>query len=89
MTRQEFTRFVETTVEEVISLAERKCGKKLPRSYVCRWLGRSQPLITENVIEYIVQRVFVDEDHIYPCVDFGVGDLFEDGTLLLVGSVAG
>jgi hypothetical protein len=89
MTREEFTRFVETTVEEVISLAERKCGKELPRSYVFRWLGRSQPLITENVIEYIVQRVFVDEDHVYACVDFGVGDLLEDGTLLLVGSVAG
>jgi hypothetical protein len=89
MTREEFTRFVEKTVEEVICLAERKCGKELPRSYVFRWLGRSQPLITANVIEYIVQRVFVDEDHIYPCVDIGVGDLLEDGTLLIVGSVAG
>ena len=89
MTREEFTRFVEKTVEEIICLAERKCDKALPRSFVFRWLGHSQPLVTANAIEYIVQRVFVDEDHIYPCVDIGVGDLLEDGTLLIVGSVAG
>jgi hypothetical protein len=89
MTREEFTRFVEDTIEEVISLAEQKCGKALPRSYAFRWLGRSQPLITENVVEHIVQRVFVDDEHIYPCVDIGVGDLLDDASLLIVGSVAG
>lgn len=36
-----------------------------------------------------MERVFVDEDHIYPCVDIGVGDLLEDGSLLIVASVAG
>ena len=30
----------------------------------------------------------MDEDHIYPCVDIGVGDI-EDGSLLIIGSVAG
>lgn len=89
MTREEFTHFVEKTIEEVICLAEHKCGKALPRSYAFKWLGRSQPLIIENAIEHIVQRVFVDEDHISPCVDIGVGDLLEDGSLLIVGNVFG
>jgi hypothetical protein len=33
--------------------------------------------------------VFVDEQRIYPCVDLGVADLLDDGSLLIVGSVAG
>jgi hypothetical protein len=36
-----------------------------------------------------VQRVFVDAEHIYPCVDIGVGDLQNDSSLLIIGSVAG
>jgi len=89
MTRDEFLRFTEQTIEDVIRLAEQKCGKAFPRVYVFRWLGRAQPLITENVVESIVQRVFLDEEHIYPCVDIGVGDLLDDGSPLIVGSVAG
>lgn len=89
MTREEFTHFVETTIEGVICLAEQKCGKTLPRRFAFRWLGLSQPLITENPVAHIVERVFVDEDRIYPCVDIGVGDLLEDGSPLIVASVAG
>jgi hypothetical protein len=90
MTREEFGKFVEKTLDEVIRIAEGKCGKALPRKYSFRWLGRSHPLVEEeNVVEHIVQRVFVDEEHIYPCVDLGVADLLEDGSLLLVGNVAG
>jgi hypothetical protein len=40
-------------------------------------------------VKHIVQRVFLDEEHIYPRVDMGVGDLLEDGSVLIVGSVAG
>lgn len=89
MTREDFTHFVEKTIEEVICLAEQKCGNALPRSFAFRWLGHSQTLVTEGAVEHIVRRVFVDEDHIYPCVDIGVGDVLEDGSLLIVGSVAG
>jgi hypothetical protein len=89
MKREEFAAFVESTVEEVISLAEEKCGKTLQRKYAFRWLGRSHPTVSDNVVEHIVERVFVDEEHVYPCVDIGVGDILEDGSLLIVGSVAG
>ena len=66
-----------------------KCGETLPRKYSFRWLGRSHPVVEQNVVEHIVERVFVDEEHIYPCVDLGVADLLEDGSLLIVGNVAG
>jgi hypothetical protein len=89
MKRQEFAAFVERTIEEVICLAEEKSGKTIQRKYAFRWLGRSHPTVTDNAIEHIVERVFVDEEHIYPCVDIGVGDILEDGSLLIIGNVAG
>jgi len=45
--------------------------------------------VIENIVEHVVSRVFVDDEHIFPCVDIGVGDVLEDGTLLIVGNVAG
>ncbi len=89
MNREDFTAFVARTLDDVIQLAEEKCGKELPRKIAFRWLGRSYPVVSENIVEHIVERVFVDEEHIFPCVDIGVGDILEDGTLLIVGSVAG
>src|SRR5690348_1238163 len=67
MTREEFASFVEQTIEEVIHLAEEKGNRELPRHIAFQWLGRSSPYVTENIVEQVVQRVFVDEDHIYPC----------------------
>ncbi len=89
MKRDDFAAFVRHTIEEVTRLAEEKSGKQLERKFAFRWLGRSQPVVTDNIVEHIVCRVFVDEEHIYPCVDIGVGDILEDSTVLLIGSVAG
>jgi hypothetical protein len=89
MNREDFTAFAARTLEDVIQLAEMQCGKQLSRKLALQWLGRSQPLVTENVVEHIVDRVFVDEEHIYPCIDIGVGDVLDDGTLLIVGNIAG
>jgi hypothetical protein len=81
--------FTARALEDIVVLAEEKCGKTLPRKLAFRWLGRYHSLVTENIAECIVQRVYVDEEHIYPCVDIGVGDLLDDGSLLVVASVAG
>ena len=89
MNREDFTAFVARTLEDVIQLAEKQCGKELSRRLAFQWLGRSQPLVTENVVEQIVDRVFVDDEHIYPCVDVGVGDVLDDGTLLIIANIAG
>ena len=89
MNREDFAAFVARTLDDVIQLAEEKCGTELSRKIAFRWLGRSHPVVRDNIVEHIVERVFVDEEHIYPCVDIGVGDVLDDGTLLVVGSVAG
>ncbi|SRR6185437_2800700 len=87
-TKDEFTLFVEHALEEVIRFAERYTGKTLSRKIAFRWLGQHE-VIREGIIETIVNRVFVDEDHIYPCVDIGVGYLSSDGDPVIVASVAG
>ena len=90
MNRENFVAFVSRTLNEVTALAEEKSGEVLSsRKTAFQWLGRSQPVVTENIVAHIVDRVFLDPQHIYPCVDIGVGDVLDDGTLLLVGSVAG
>jgi hypothetical protein len=89
MNRETFAAFVARTLDDVIQLAEEKCGKELSRKIAFRWLGPSHPVVSENIVEHIVERVFMDEEHIYPCVDIGVGDTLDDGTLLIVGTVAG
>ena len=62
MNREEFTAFVAGTIEDLIQLAEAKCGEKLSRKIAFRWLGGSHPVVTEHIIEHIVDRVFVDEE---------------------------
>jgi hypothetical protein len=89
MTREEFSTVVSTALEDAIQFAEEEAGRKLPRTFAFQWLGRTNPRLTENIIEEIVKRVFIDEGHIYPCVDMGVADLLHDGSLLIIGSVAG
>lgn len=86
MNREEFSAFVSTALEDVAQFAEEKAGQKLPRRFAFQWLGRSDPRITENIVEQIVTRVFIDEDHFYTC-NLTVVDLLEDGILLIVGDV--
>jgi hypothetical protein len=88
MNREEFSTFVSTALEEVVEFAEEKAGQKLPRKFALQWLDPSNPRITENIVEHIVERVFIDEKHIYPDVDLGICDQLEDGSLLIVGNVA-
>jgi len=89
MTRAEFTKFVEDTLEDVIRIAEERSGKRLPRAIAFQWLFSKDELLRLGIVAAIVDRVYIDENAIYPCVDIGVGDLLEDGTPLIVASVAG
>ena len=89
MNREGFEAFVTKMIEEVIELAEGKAGRKLSRRIAFQWLGNDKPRVIEGIVACIVERVFIDDEHIYPCVDIGIGDLLEDGTLLIVGNVAG
>lgn len=90
MTREEFKQFVERTLEEVVQLAEKQTGKILSRKIAFHWFAReSDPIITKDIAEYITQRIYIDENHIYPIVDIGVADVLDDGTVLIEAIIAG
>lgn len=89
MNRYEFKTFVDQTLENVISFAEEKAGQKLSRQFCFYWLGHETETTCQDISESIAQRVYVDERHIYPCVDIGVVDILEDGTLMISASIAG
>jgi hypothetical protein len=86
MNREKFSAFVSKAIEDVVQYAEEKAGQKLPRTVAFQWFDRSDPRITENIVEHIVKRMFIEEEHIYTC-RLGVVDLLEDGSLLIAGSV--
>jgi hypothetical protein len=89
MTRDQFKNFVADALEDVIGLAEARTGKPLPRTIAFQWIGAKNAQIYAGIVDAIVDRVFVSEGAIYPCVDMGVGDLLDDGTPLIVASIAG
>src|SRR5262245_28451301 len=87
MTQDEFTSFTARTIENVIKAAEAKCGHTLSREIRFQWLGHHP--IDGNVVEELVSKVFVDSDHIYPCVDVGVAAIDRAGKTLLIANIAG
>jgi hypothetical protein len=89
MKREPFLEFVSQVIQEVIVLAEQQTGRMLPRRVAFQWLGKNHPRVTRDIPEYIAQRVYAYAEHICPCVDIGVGDMLEDGSLLIVANVAG
>ena len=89
MTRDEFKKFVESTLEELIRFAEDKIKARLPHKMTFQWMFHEDERITEGIAEAITDRVYIDESHIYPCVDIGPVDLCEDGTLLIQAIVSG
>ncbi|HXX20593.1 MAG TPA: hypothetical protein VEJ46_14415 [Candidatus Acidoferrum sp.] len=92
MNRQEFSSFVENALEETVQCAENLTGKSLPRKIAFCWLqdwqAHAEPIRSE-IAEAITNRVYEDEQHIWPCVDLGVADLLPDGTLVIIANVAG
>lgn len=88
MNKSEFRAFVERTLEDVIRFAELRTGTTLPRDIEFRWFSQKDT-IHEGIVDAIVERVFVGEDQIYPCVDIGVGDLTDDGRPIITANIAG
>jgi len=89
MTRDQFKDFVELTLVEVIGFAEDKIQTQLPHKITFQWMFHDDERIKEGIAEAITDRVFIDESHIYPCVDIGPIDICEDGTLLIQAIVSG
>lgn len=89
MTREAFKAHVEETIESCIQEAEKRVGQQLPRRYCFNWIAaETDPVPQDQVSEFITERTYLDSEHIYPCFDLGVGDMLDDGRLLLVGYLA-
>jgi hypothetical protein len=86
MTRDDFKKYVEDTIEGFIQEAEKRIGHALPRRYCFGYCNPPRVIAEqEQVSEYLAQLVFVDEEHIYPCFDLILDDILDDGRLLFVG----
>jgi hypothetical protein len=92
MTRDEFKTHVADTIEDAIRLAEQKTERSLPRRYCyssfADVIASEPPIPEEKVVDALTDQIYVDSDHIYPCFDIGVGDLLDDGRVLITGNRA-
>jgi len=90
MTRDEFKAHTIASLEDSIVRLEGIIGVALPRDLAFQWLTEpDSDYFGDDVIEGIVARVYVDEDHIWPCVDIGPSKILPDGQLLIVATRAG
>ena len=90
MTRNEFKAHTLASVEDSITRLEGIIGVALPRNLAFQWLTEPDCCyFGDEVIEAIVARVYVDKDHIWPCVDIGPSKILPDGRLLIVATRAG
>ena len=88
MTRTEFQSFVEQSIVEVLELAEDVLQQKFILPPYLRWYPSTE-LITDRVAEAVTARKYIDSELINPCVDFGVGEVHENGRPVLYAIVSG
>jgi hypothetical protein len=86
--RECFVEFTEQALRASLFHAKVQCDIEMPDRYAFKWLA-SEEIVRENVAEFVVQKVFLSENQIYPCLDLGVGGFLPDGTALIIGHVAG
>lgn len=92
MTRDEFKAFVDKTLDELILYAEIHADKSFLgfKLKLC-WGFYSKELVEgrEQIIEEITQKVFIDPDNIYPCVDLWIEVKLKAKELKIMGGIAG
>jgi len=89
MTPEDFKRHTAERIEASVQNAERALGRKLPRRLAFRWISPSRPIVTEGIEEEVARVAYVDESHIYPCIDIGPIKIDAEGRLVIGGFRAG
>ena len=92
MTRAEYKQIAQQAIEQLVSAAEGRIGKSLPRRVCFGWIGEvnlEKIVADPDVAEFLTSVTFVDESHIWPCFDLFLERLLPDGRLLLMGYRAG
>lgn len=74
MTKKEFVKFVDMTLDEVKLFAEIYTDKSLADKFKFRWLRDDCTTVNgrKRVIDEITRLVYVEQDKIYPCVDLNI-----------------
>ncbi|RKE95465.1 hypothetical protein [Ichthyenterobacterium magnum] len=91
MTRTEFKKHIDKTLSELKLYAELHAGMELPNEYEFEWQFADKPKAVgkENVTELIAERVYLNENKIYPCVDLIVEKITDENRILISGRIAG
>jgi hypothetical protein len=91
MTQTEFKKHIEKTLSELKLYAELHAGMELPNDYKFEWQFADKPTAIgkENVIELIAEKVYLNENKIYPCVDLIVEKIDDENRILISGRIAG
>jgi len=92
MTKQDFIIFVDKALGQLIQYAELHANKNLPNEIEFKWaILNDDQLITgrNKIINSIVEKVFLSETEIYPCVDLIVDSISDDNKLIIIGRIAG
>jgi hypothetical protein len=85
----EFKTHIADRIEASIQNAETYLGRKLPRNPAFRWISPAGPLVTDSIVDEIARCAFIDEDHIYPCIDMGPLEIDPNGRLIIGGIRSG
>jgi len=89
MTLEEFKRHTADRVEASIRNTEQALGHELPRILGFRWISPSGPVVTVSIEDEIARLAYVDENHIFPCIDIGPSEIDTEGRLIIGALRAG
>ncbi len=84
MTKPDFEKFVDKTLDEIFLFAEIYTKRIDLNEREFQWLIKDSPVVTERreIISAITSVVFIAPDKIYPCVDLQIMEV-KDKTIVL------
>lgn len=92
MDKENFKKFTDEALKNILIAGEIYSGKPLPQKIVFQWgwLDKKERF-RENISQIIVDnpRVYIDEDHINPCLDLIVLDILPSNETLIGCYVSG
>jgi hypothetical protein len=74
MTRVDFEKFIDKTLNEIILFTELHTKESNLKEIEFQWLTKESPVFKDRqeIINAIAAKVYIDVDKIYPCVDLQV-----------------
>lgn len=92
MDKESFKNFTEKALKEVLMVGEIYQDKPIPQNIVFQWgYGDKKERFRENISQIIVDnpRVYLDEEHINPCIDLIIIDILPNNETLIGCYVSG